>query len=181
MPRKLEAPLVDGDLTLRLPRLEDRDQVARYAADAAALEGVWLPLGEPDADPVSWAAWFVRELLFGWSRIGGRYGGLLVIDHAEAAFVGLIWLVRLEPTVAELSYGVLPAWRGRGIATRSARLATEWALSDGGFDRVEARISQKHAESVRVIEKAGFRLQETFKTYVEGTGETCDDVLYVRP
>ena len=181
MPRKLDAPLVDGDLTLRLPRLDDRHVVSRYAADAASLEGIWLPLGEPDPEPDAWAAWFIRELVRGWSPMGGRFGGTLVIDHAEAPFVGLIWLQRRQPTVAEISYGVVPAWRGRRIATRATRLVAGWALGHGGFERLEARIDQRHAERVRVITNSGFRLAETFKTYVEGTGETADDALYVLP
>lgn len=181
MPRPLQQSLVDGDVTLRLPVLGDRHKLAQYASDAASLEGVWLPLGQPDPEPDVWAAWFARELVLGWSPMGGRYGGVLVIDHAESPFVGIIGLLRLEPTVAEITYGVAPVWRGRGMALRATRMAMEWALSDGGFDRVEAKIGQNHAESLRVIEKAGFRLEETFKTYVEGTGETCDDVLYASP
>lgn len=181
MPRPLERPLVDDDLTLRVPELSDREVLARYASDEPSLDGAWLPLAAPDADPEAWAAWFTRELVLGWSPTGGRFGGLLVIDRPPDCVIGLVWLQRRQRTVAEISYGVAPPWRGRGIATRAARIATEWALSDGGFDRIEARIDQAHAGSRRVIEKAGFRLEDTFNTYVEGTGETCADALYARP
>jgi len=181
LPRKLEGPLVEGDLTLRLPRVEDRHKFGQYAADATSLEGAWLPLGEPDADPEAWAAWFVRELVLGWSPLGGRWGGTLVIDYGAESLVGVVCLQRRKPTVAEIVYGVAPAWRCRGIATTATRLATEWALSGGGFARIEARIDQSHSGSLRVVERAGFRLAETFQTHVEGTGNTCDDVLYVRP
>lgn len=181
MPRRLEGPLVDGDLTLRLPTLADRHRLADYAADAASLEGGWLPLGEAQSEPEVWAAWAAREFALGWTPLGSRYGGTLVVDSEQEPFVGLIYLVRRQATVAEIAYGVAPEWRGRGVATRAAQIATEWALTDGSFDRVEARIDLNHTASRRVIEKAGFRLEETFKTYVEGTGETCDDALYVRP
>jgi RimJ/RimL family protein N-acetyltransferase len=80
----------------------------------------------------------------------------------------------------ELSYGVGPHARGRVIATRATRLAAEWALTDGGFERVELRIDKQHRESQRVAEKAGFRFVERFLTYIEGTGKPAEDMLYVR-
>ncbi len=60
------------------------------------------------------------------------------------------------------------------------RLVAEWALAEGGFARVELEIAQSHRESQRVAEKAGFHFVERFQTYVEGTGEIFEDLLYVR-
>ena len=79
-----------------------------------------------------------------------------------------------------LSYGVGPHALGRGIATRAARLATEWGLRHGGFERVELRVGTAHEASQRVAEKAGFECVEHLLTYVEGTGKTAEDLLYVR-
>jgi RimJ/RimL family protein N-acetyltransferase len=181
MPRRLEVPLVDGDLMLRLPRMEDRHVLTAYTSDPSSLEGAWLPVGIPDTDHEAVGAWLAREFVLGWSPIGGRYGGVLVMDLADISFAGLIFLGRLAPAVAEISYGVAPRHRGQGLATKATVLATDWALSDGGFERVEARIDRKHAESMRVVTKAGFRHEEDFKTYVEGTGKTAEDSLFVRP
>lgn len=102
----------------------------------------------------------------------------MVIDEQEPC-VGLVNFTPQPNRGAELLYGVAPPWRGRGIASRAARLAADWAL-DHGFDRVELRIGKPHRESRRVAEKAGFREVELFETFVEGTGLTHVDVLYVR-
>jgi RimJ/RimL family protein N-acetyltransferase len=84
------------------------------------------------------------------------------------------------PGIVELSYGIAPPARGRGIATRAARLAAGWALTEGGFSRVELRIPESHAASRRVAEKAGFQLEERFVTFIKATGDTAIDLLCVR-
>lgn len=181
MPARLEAPLHVGDLTLRLPAISDKAKLALHGSAAADLAGSWLPLAEPESDPEAWGAWLAREFCLGWTPFGGRYGGVLGVDHPNDPLVGVIYLGRVSETSIEISYGVAPKWRGQGIATAATKAATEWALGAGGFERVEARIDQRHRESVRVIEKAGFRFIENFKTFVEGTGSTADDCLYARP
>ena len=107
------------------------------------------------------------------------HGGGLIVDEREP-FLGIVYLVPTSTVTVSLSYGVAPHARQRGIASRAARLAAEWALAEGGFDRVELRIAQSHNESQRVAEKAGFRFVERFQTYIEATGETFEDLLYVR-
>jgi RimJ/RimL family protein N-acetyltransferase len=177
--RALPRSLSDGVVTLRLPVAEDVDRAANFAADPALLEGVWIPGPQPGENITEWAARFIEELSVGWTTVGGIYGGGFIVDESRP-FVGIVYVIRRAEDVVELAYGVAPPARGRGIATRAARIAADWALTDGGFAQVELRIGSDHAESRRVAEKAGFRFKERFLTYVEGTGETCEDVLYVR-
>lgn len=171
--------LSDGTVTLRLPVAEDVGRAASYAADPTLLEGVWIPGPCPGEDIAEWAARFMEELSAGWTTVGGIHGGGLIVDESQP-FVGIVYVIPRTEDVVELAYGVAPPARGRGIATRAARIAADWALTDGTFAQVELRIGSGHTHSRRVAEKAGFRFQERFLTYVEGTGETCEDVLYVR-
>ena len=181
MPARPDAPLQAGHLSLRLPEISDKAKLAAYGSSAGDLVGGWLPLTVPEPDPDAWGAWLAREFCLGWTPVGGRYGGVLAVDHPDDPLVGVVGFTRLSEACTEISYGVAPKWRGQGIATAATKAATEWALDAGGFERVEARIDQRHTESVRVIEKAGFRFVENFKTFVEGTGSTADDCLYARP
>jgi [ribosomal protein S5]-alanine N-acetyltransferase len=171
--------LSDGVVRLRIPTLADIDRATRYGADPLSLEGVWIPGPRPGQDLHEWASAFVQELLAGWTAVGGMHGGGLIVDEREP-FLGIIYLVPRSAVAVELSYGVAPHARGRSIATRAMRLAAEWALTDGGFEQVELRIDKQHRESQRVAEKAGFRFVERFLTYIEGTGKTAEDLLYVR-
>jgi RimJ/RimL family protein N-acetyltransferase len=171
-------PLTDDVVTLRLPTEEDNERFARYGADQAMLEGIWI-VGPRGADANEWAAELVSELRGGWSKRGGDHGGGLVIDEHEPC-VGTVSFFPRAHRVVELIYGVAPPWRGRGVATRAARLAADWALTEGDFDRVELRIGEGHAVSRRVAAKAGFTEVERFETFVEGTGKTHIDILCVR-
>jgi RimJ/RimL family protein N-acetyltransferase len=170
----------DEVVTLRLPVAEDVARLATYGSGKTLLNGNWISGGGPGvADPLVWAADRLNEFVAGWTPRGGIHGGAMVIDEA-LPFVGLVYFGPVAPHVVELSYGVAPPARGRGIATRAARLAAGWALTGGGFSRVELRIPESHAASRRVAEKAGFKLKERFETFVEATGITATDLLYVR-
>ncbi len=171
--------LSDGAVTLRLPVAADVDRAASYAADPTLLEGVWIPGPHPGENSAEWAARFIEELSSGWTTVGGIHGGGLIVDESQP-FMGIVYVIPCTEAVVELAYGVAPPARGRGIATRAARIAADWALAEGGFAQVELRIGSGHTQSRRVAEKAGFRFNKRFLTYVQGTGETCEDLLYIR-
>ena len=80
----------------------------------------------------------------------------------------------------ELVYGLFPPARGRGIATRAVRLASDWALKDGSFERVELFIGKDNAVSRPVAEKAGFDFVRYLETQRTGTSEVWSDALYFR-
>jgi len=171
--------LSDGVVRLRIPTLADIDRVAQYGADRMLVEGNWIPGPRPGQDLHEWASAFVQELLAGWTAVGGIHGGGLIVDEREP-FLGIAYLAPRSAVAVELSYGVAPYARGRGIATRATRLATEWALTEGGFEQVELRIDKEHHESRGVSEKAGFSFVERCLTYIEGAGRAAEDMLYVR-
>jgi RimJ/RimL family protein N-acetyltransferase len=167
-------------VTLRLPAAEDVARLAYYGSDEALMEGIWVSGGGPHAvDPLVWAAERLDEFNAGWTPEGGLHGGALVIDAAQP-FVGLVYIGPVAPDIVELSYGIAPLFRGRGFATRAARLAAEWALDEGGFSRVELRIAESHLASRRVAEKAGFQFESRFETFIEATGVAAIDLLYTR-
>jgi RimJ/RimL family protein N-acetyltransferase len=172
------SPLTDGVVTLRLPTADDVERFARYGSDEALLEGIWI-VGPRGAAVAEWAEELVREPLAGWTEAGGIHGGGLVIDEEEPCVGTLNFLPQGDREV-ELTYGVAPPYRCRGIASRATRLAANWALTEGGYDRVELRIGEPHEVSKRVAVNAGFGLVERFETFVEGTGRTHVDVLYAR-
>ncbi len=171
--------LSDGVVRLRIPTVADIDPVVRYGADPLGLESIWIPGPRPGQDLHEWASAFVQELLAGWTAVGGLHGGGLIVDEREP-FLGVMYLAPTNQVGMGLSYGVAPHARGRGMATRATRLVAEWALTEAGFEQVELRIDKQHHESQRVAEKAGFRFVECFLTYIEGTGKTAEDLLYVR-
>jgi len=69
--------------------------------------------------------------------------------------------VALEEARAEVSYWVLPAFRGRGVAPLALGAVADWAFDDVGFHRLELDHSTQNAASCREAIKAGFVAEGT--------------------
>jgi RimJ/RimL family protein N-acetyltransferase len=58
---------------------------------------------------------------------------------------------------ANLSYGLYPQFRGRGLATRAVRLVCRYLSERGDVDRVLIDVDPENVVSSRVAQRAGFR------------------------
>ena len=77
--------------------------------------------------------------------------------------VGQISLRRLDLAdgLAEVSYWVLPAARGRRVAPRALAAVAAWSFAALGLHRVEALHSTANPASCLVAERAGFVAEGT--------------------
>ena len=170
--------LADDRVALRLPDLPDAAVLQAYAARKGGLDGTWVPLiaGISLAD----AQALIRDWLAGWQNRRSFHGpALVVVEAGRDRLVGLVGLGDRGDGVVELTYGVAPDHRGRGHATRAARLAARWLLADGLADEVELRIDPGHAASQRVAVAAGFAPAGTVTSRVPVTGESYTDLRFV--
>jgi RimJ/RimL family protein N-acetyltransferase len=80
----------------------------------------------------------------------------------------------------DIGYWVAPWARGRGVATRSLRLATRWAIVERGAERVQLRADVDNAASRIVAERAGFRLDGVIRAarWNARRGRRVDLALY---
>lgn len=58
---------------------------------------------------------------------------------------------------AGLAYGVYPAFRRRGLATRAVRLASRYLGERGDIDRISIDVDPANTASVGVARRSGFR------------------------
>jgi [ribosomal protein S5]-alanine N-acetyltransferase len=65
--------------------------------------------------------------------------------------------------IAELSYWVLPAARGRNIAARAVTSVSGWAFDALGLHRLELKHASANHASCRAATKAGFRPEGTLR------------------
>lgn len=86
--------------------------------------------------------------------------------YADGAYVGDIWCYCIDPAgdpQAMISYCVFEkALWGRGIASRALGLFLEEIRERFGLEHVGAFTFSANTGSVRVLEKNGFRLKESF-------------------
>ena len=76
----------------------------------------------------------------------------------DGEFLGFTGIVDLdaEARQGEIGYVVAREARGRGVAGRSLRLVTDWALDTLGLQRVELHIDPENEASIRVAERCGY-------------------------
>jgi len=164
--------LTDGMVELRPLHPDDTADVLALEAHpevAAATVG-------PDHRDV---ARMCAEAAADW--LAGRVARLTIRDAASGAFAGDIGLFHFEPPTGQAmtGYDLLPAWRGRGYATRAVRLLAGWAFTQVGVARLIAGTTPDNVASQRVLERAGFQREGYQRARLPGpAGTRIDDVLY---
>ncbi|MEO6511295.1 MAG: GNAT family N-acetyltransferase [Nocardioides sp.] len=156
--------LTDGEITLRRAVPEDAADIAEVYNEADIQHWMlWEPevvdeteaLANIERSEQSWAegSWAVFRVVVGGHVVGGANLHFLPYDAAET------------------SYFLRASARGRGIATRAVRLATDWAFRERGQARVFLRCHSENAGSVALAQRAGFSfegVERSSATYPDG-------------
>jgi RimJ/RimL family protein N-acetyltransferase len=154
------------------------------AADAPVLEAV---CGEWDVcrfTSVPWsysadaaAAWIARNQR---NRGAGKVLSLAIAEDGGGAVAGNVNLTRFsrDRRQAALGYWLVPAARGRNLATRAARLLADWGFGQLGLERVELAILPDNVASRRVAERLGATPEELRRRSHEAGGRWWDMAIY---
>ena len=148
-----EATLSDGTVTLSPLRLADVD--AHLAGEDEQLVR-WLSGGPATREGVEA---YIRHCDEQWATGGPlrafaiRFSGETPIGTVDLRFEGA-GLARGEANVA---YGLYPAWRGRGLATRAVGLVCGYAAERGATVAV-IKVEPQNPASARVARRAAFGL-----------------------
>jgi RimJ/RimL family protein N-acetyltransferase len=109
----------------------------------------------PSEPPAGFAAEWLARYEEGW-RDGSRAGFAIESHEGEFLGVGLFVLIEEQGQQGEIGYVAGPAARGRGVATRTLELLTDWGFSQLGLKRIELWIDTTNSGSERVAERAGY-------------------------
>jgi RimJ/RimL family protein N-acetyltransferase len=146
---ELDSEIIDpGGLRLRAPRIEDGARIIALAND---FEVARMTTNLPHPFRVEDAAAFYARM----EGIDRAREAVFVVDAPDAGLVGMIGMHpgALGP---EIGYWIGRPYWGKGLATRAARAALDWA---GRTWRKRVVVSGHFADnpaSGRVLEKAGF-------------------------
>ena len=100
-----------------------------------------------------------------------------VIEHDQEV-VGSIEVRDVGEDTGRLSWVLYAGHRGQGLATRAARLACDWVLTELGMTRVEARVEPGNIRGIRVATRAGMR-REGVRRVSPGSGDRNETTEYV--
>lgn len=97
--------------------------------------------------------------------------GFGVLLCAEQRLIGLCsFNAAPDPEgMVEISYGIVPAYAGRGYATEAARSLLTQALADDRVRTVRAHTLPEENASTRILRKCGFRFCGAIDDDVDGT------------
>lgn len=79
---------------------------------------------------------------------------------------------------AEIGYWLGKPFWGRGIATAAAKALTAYGFETLGLIRIDARVRNGNAASVRVLEKVGYQREGLLRRATLKDGAPVDHLLY---
>jgi ribosomal-protein-alanine N-acetyltransferase len=178
-------PLIRTEsLELRPLRAEDEAEFVRVHELSREHFQRWMPALEPGMTMRSLFAASLRR-----ARRGIRDGdevrlvGLLQDGRMAGLFV-LNRIVRQALQNAHASWRVSVDLAGRGLATEAVIALLDLAFAPAplglGLHRVQAEILPQNRASVRVAEKAGFRIEGEARAYLQVNGVWQDHLLLAK-
>ena len=159
MLRHPDPPLSDGVITLRPKGRDDVDTLVAICQDPEISRWTRVPSPYTREDAEGWIA--AAEL----DRQAGLGIDWLAVDEQGEVVASIaVQHIRPDESVGEIGYWVAEPARGRGLATRAVRLATDWALRELGLETLELMTHEDNLASQGVARAAGFT--ETSETDV---------------
>ena len=165
------SPLIGERVTLRRWSFNDLDCIEEASRDPRIPAGTTVPAA---FTPAAGRSFIERQ----WSRFDNAEGISLAIHANEIdRAVGLVVMLRRpQPGVIGLGYWIVPSARRFGYATVAATLASTWAITSGGFARIEAWVEPDNYASQHVLSAAGFDNEGRLRSFLT-TGSTRSDAL----
>jgi len=167
-------PLVDGTTSLRAWRDSDLPGLVEACQDPDIVRWTRVPASYGEAD----ARAYLRQ------RYDAAFAGLTapfaVIDTDAQRLLGSISLMRFswENARGEVGYWLARAARGHGHATRAVRLVCGWGFAALRLERIDLMAATGNPASQRVAERAGFTREAVLRSYMRGTFERQDMVMF---
>jgi RimJ/RimL family protein N-acetyltransferase len=103
---------------------------------------------------------------------------LAIADARTDELLGAIGLRLRAPGLAEIGYWLAAPARGRGAATRAARLICQWAFAEMPLARMQLHTLPGNEASERVAERAGFTREGVLRSFGEMKGRRVDITMF---
>ncbi len=79
-------------------------------------------------------------------------------DKGSDRIIGTIsiWNIYPDEEKAELGFGIVPEFRGRGIMTEGLREVVDYSFREANFKKLEAFTEEGNSKSISVLQRCGF-------------------------
>lgn len=134
----------------------------------------------PSPAPADFAARMYARYLAG--RQDGSREAFAAVATDDGRFLGLALAPQIDAESGELELGylVVPAERGRGVASELLRQLTDWALTERAALRLSLLIDVANVGSQRAAIRAGYQLEGVMRSAYFKQGLRADVQLWSR-
>ena len=166
-----DPPLSDGVVTLRAPDERDLEAMDQGIHDPDVVR--WF--GQPEGS--------AKEILALNRRRWSDGSPTFAVCEVDGRCVGHAWInvSPQDPATGSVGYWLLPAARGRGLATRAVQLLVPWARQALGLDKIRLVTVSANERSQAVAKRSGFRLVGTEPGHTEVDGRAVDLIVFAWP
>lgn len=98
----------------------------------------------------------------------------LTVNNKLAGQVHVFSITRGAQLGGTIGYWIDHLWAGRGITPVAVALAVEHCFGPGGLHRLEINVRPENANSIRVVEKLGFRDEGLRRSFIHIDGAWRD-------
>jgi RimJ/RimL family protein N-acetyltransferase len=172
--RPPSVPLTDGVVQLRPWHADDLEQLLVCCADPEVPR--WTLMPDPYEREHGIA--FLGNVDEEWRSGTGAPFCVTPADSPDVVGGAVGVFPRDGRRLGGIGYWIGAEHRRRGYATRAVELLCDWAFHEAGFERLVADVITGNEASMRVLERAGFRLEGYIAEGILQRGIRREGVLY---
>ena len=104
----------------------------------------------------------------------------IVVDGQIVGSISVERMADEERNVGSIGYMILTPWWSKGLGTEAVRQMCGIAFRELALERIIGEVFPENLASARVLEKNGFRLEETKAEAIVKGGKAMDVRVYVK-
>ncbi len=163
---------INDKLVLREQRFSDAADFFNYISKAEVKKYIlsYIPVDPKDAEDeiIYWIDLFYKNHGIYWA---------ITIDDVMCGSIGL-HDINLVNNRAEISYDLCSSKWQQGITSLAMTKVLEFCFDQLNINRIQASTIAENIGSIKVLEKAGFKLDGTLKQYRRHNGKYYDILMY---
>ncbi|MDD5086935.1 MAG: GNAT family protein [Candidatus Nanoarchaeia archaeon] len=160
-------------INLRTPEVKDAESIKEYAQDKSISKyTVHIPYPYRIEDALS----FIKK---NREKLEKKEEYSLGIE-LNKEIVGMVSLfnINYKNKNAELGYWIGKPFRGKGYASEAAKMIIDFGFNKLGFRRIFAKLNHENTDSIKVLERIGFKYEGRLTKHRFQNGRYCDELRY---